>query len=102
MMINSVEETVNAVAKELWSSEEACLTKQLADMVSRNLLVVERQNPVVVLDPMTDEIRIRTAVRLTLKDKEYIERLETENKELLERLEHLNLAFKDIMTSRKD
>lgn len=57
---------------------ESLLLEQLNDLLSRGLLVVEKTEPVLIQDS-TGKVQIHQKINLTLRDKEYIEKLEKEN-----------------------
>ncbi len=73
--------------------QKAIILAQLSDLVKRGLLVVESTEPVLIKDYNSDEIRLSQSIRLTLKDKEYIEKLEKENAEYKDLIIRLNEAL---------
>jgi len=81
---------------DLFKQKEAILLEQLNDLVTKGLLVIEETKPVLVQDSDTPKIILRQAVRLALKDKEYIQKLETENAELKAKLEAIKQTFKEV------
>lgn len=83
-----------SVTKDLIAQKENILLEQLNDLISRGLLVIEETQPTLVRDYLTDKIILQQSVKLTLKDKEYILKLEEENKQLKEKLESIEKAFK--------
>lgn len=92
---------VNKVTKDLLKQKENLLMEQLNDFVSRGLIVIEETAPSFIkeddlLDPSSYKITLRQTVRLVLKDKEYIEKLEAENKELKESVKQLEANIKGI------
>lgn len=76
--------TAEGVAKEIAKATEAHILEQLNDFVSRGLIVIEQMGPTFVQEPTDSRIVVRTAVRLRLKDREYIEKLEKQNAEFRE------------------
>lgn len=79
-MIDS--QMISDIAKKVATAHEKEITSQLNELISRNLLVVETLGPTLVQDqfgPNPYEVTVKTAVRLKLKDQEYIEQLEKEN-----------------------
>lgn len=93
MKYSNIDEIVTKCVTDLAAQKETVLMEQLNDLISRNLLVVEETRGTLVHDPLTQQVRLVQAVRLTLKDKEYIEQLETENKDLKARLEKIKAAL---------
>lgn len=73
-----IHSVVNKVAKV----QEECLIHQLNDFISRGLIEVEVIGSQFFRAADSNNIEYREAVRLVLKDKEYIEKLEKENAEL--------------------
>lgn len=71
---------------ELLFQKEQILMEQLNELISRDLLVVEETEPVLVREFNSNKVSLKQSVRLTLKDKEYIIKLEDENKQLKETL----------------
>jgi len=61
---------------KLWAAKETALLQQIKDLVDRDILVVEEQQPVLVCDKDSGDYSIKQMVRLTVKDMEYIKRLE--------------------------
>lgn len=83
----------SGLVKEIWTElarqTEGFIGEQLADFVSRGLIVLESEHPVLVRDSDSDKYVVRHAVRLKLKDREYIESLERQIKELTELVQTL-------------
>lgn len=89
--MTDMQTVVKEIARDIHQATEKAMLDQLNDFVKRGLIVVEMTQPVLVQDLHTPEIRIQQYVKLTLKDKEYIEKLEKENqemKDLLGAIEH--------------
>lgn len=90
---------MQSVVKELYrdihEATEKGVLDQLNDFVKRGLIVVEMTQPVLVQDMHSTEIKIQQYVKLTLKDKEYIEKLEKENQEMKDLLETIETNWKD-------
>jgi hypothetical protein len=74
------------ILKDVLVQKESLVLEQLSDLVKRGLLVIEQSEPVLVQDLYADKLVLKQAVRLSLKDKEYIEKLEAENTALKEQL----------------
>jgi hypothetical protein len=84
------------LAKELlWNQEkqiESLILGQLKEFIDRNLLVIERSDPIIVEDNKGN-LEVKTFLKFHLKDQDYIRQLEAENKELRERIESIEKAF---------
>lgn len=78
---------VNDVLQDLARQKDQLIVDQLGDLLERGLLVVEQTQPVLVQSYDKNKIELKQSVRLVLKDKEYIERLEKENIELKSQVE---------------
>lgn len=70
---------LSIMVEKIAKQKEALILEQINDLVKRNLLVVEMGEMILIQDPDKHEIQLRQQIRLTLKDKEYIEKLEEEN-----------------------
>lgn len=90
----SMGQMMNEVAKEISQQKENLLLEQLNDLVSRDLIVIEQTQPVLVQDSDSNKLIFRQAIKLTLKDKEYILKLEEENKQLKETLDIIKEKLK--------
>src|SRR4051812_42730601 len=80
--------TATDVAREVAKQTESIILEQLNDFIKRGLIEIE-SGPISFVDENPFEghkITIRQSVRLRLKDREYIERLESENKIMREAL----------------
>lgn len=75
--------------REFMEKKQALILEQLGDLVSKGLLVIQEVQPVLVKDDSSNKITLQGAIRLTLRDKEYIEKLEKENKALKAKFEQL-------------
>jgi hypothetical protein len=78
--------TASDVARAAAKQTEHLILEQLNDFVSRGLLVIELGPMSFYRDVTTPDytLKISQSVKLVLKDKEYIEKLEAKNKELNE------------------
>lgn len=94
---NDMNSVVKQVARDIHIATENAILDQLNDFVSRGLIVIESSQPVLVQDPFSNQVLIKQAVRLTLKDKEYIETLEKENLALKDALVKVNAALERSM-----
>ncbi|HRT83956.1 MAG TPA: hypothetical protein P5523_04895 [Bacteroidales bacterium] len=80
--------------REVAEQTESLLLEQLSDLLSRGLLVVEKTEPVLTQDHSTGKVQIHQKINLTLRDKEYIEKLEKENAVLQYRLDCIESALR--------
>jgi hypothetical protein len=71
-------------------ARENLILTQLNDFISRGLIEVQTTGSIIVRSPDSNDIEVKEAVTLVLKDKEYIEKLEQENRELKDKLESVN------------
>jgi hypothetical protein len=90
-------ENAQQLAHEVAKQTESLILEQLNDFISRGLICVEQVGPtfVQVVNPLNSRntVSIQQSVRLVLKDKEYVEKLEKENKELRDILAKLRSAM---------
>lgn len=89
----NAEMIVKEISRDIQEQTEALILEQLNDLVSRGLLVIESSQPILVRDMSNNKIKISQSVRLTLKDKEYIETLEVENRRLKDILSKIQEVF---------
>jgi len=82
---SEVEKLINNMTKQ----EESILLEQLSELISRGLIVIYKEEPVLTHEEKdgTHTVKISSAVRLVLKDHEYIQRIEKENAELKARIQ---------------
>jgi hypothetical protein len=92
--MQSMSSIVDEMAKVMAENAEERLTEDLNDLVKRNLLIIERGPVTCIKDPLTYKIKIVQSVRLVLKDKEYIAKLEKENLKLKAKINNLQDFFK--------
>lgn len=93
----NIQSMIDGVMAQINEKTENLILEQLNDLISRNLLVVEL-GPISLVQTMdSTKVEIKRSVRLVLKDKEYIEKLELENATLIEKLELIreSLEFND-------
>lgn len=84
---------VTAIARE----KEKQLLLQLGDLVTKGLLVMEEGETVLVQDPCSPDLQLRSTVRLVLKDKDYIAALEQKVEQLEKRLEDVASAVAPVL-----
>lgn len=86
-------EVIENVAKQ----KEALILESLGDLITRGLLVVEKTEPVLVGGWKENEdkyeVKLEQKIRIVLKDKEYIEKLEKENADYKDLIETINIAL---------
>lgn len=88
-------DSIKEAMTDLLRQQETILLEQLGDLVKRGLLVIESTQPVIVQSQSVHKLELRQAVRLVLKDKEFIQELERENAELKRRLATINSAVNE-------
>lgn len=88
---------INEITKQISEKQNDLLMEQLNDLVSRGLLIIEHTQPVLVRSISEDKIELRQAIKLTLKDKEYIIKLEEENEQMKNQLEALVKAVTGVL-----
>lgn len=77
--------TAEELSKKVAEAQEKEILSQLNEFVSRGIIVVETMGPTLTQEPFSAnpyEVKVRTAVRLKIKDQEYIEEIEKELKYL--------------------
>lgn len=92
--MNTANDVVREIANDIRVSTEKVILEQLNDFISRGLIVIESTQPILVQDPTSASLKIVQHVKLTLKDKEYIVKLEEENKRLNQLVSNLEEYFK--------
>jgi hypothetical protein len=73
-------EAASMLMEQTAKATEASILEQLNDFISRGLIEVQTTNLQLVQSADYGKIEIRHAVKLVLKDKEYIEQLEAKVK----------------------
>ncbi len=79
------------LVRDLVRQKEDIILDQLGDLLTRGLLMWEETRPVITKEFDSNVLTVRSAGRLVLRDREYIEKLEAENAALKEQL----FAIKD-------
>jgi hypothetical protein len=79
---NAAAAVVSEVGSEIARQTEQTLMHQLNEFISCGLIEIESSQPLFVREQDSDNVTIRTAVKLKLKDQDYIESLERQIKEL--------------------
>lgn len=95
-MIYGHAENIQSLISELAEQKQQLLLSQLNDLVSRGLLVVEEGPSSLVRSAHSDKIEYVQTIKLTLKDKEYIQSLESKVKELEKKLETISQALTNV------
>lgn len=78
---------LDELTKELCSQQQNILLVQLNDLVSRDLLVIEQTQPILIQD-IEGKIRIEQSIKLSLKEMDYIKKLEDELGEAKKKIEY--------------
>jgi hypothetical protein len=84
-----LESMLSKVERDLAKQKDNILMAQFNELIVRGLLVVEETTPTLVQSMDRDTVELRQAVRLVLKDQEYIEQLENEIMELRKNLDYV-------------
>jgi hypothetical protein len=90
-------EQMSKLIYDVAKQKENLILESLGDLITRGLLVIEETQPVLTggWSPNEDkyEVKLEQKIRIVLKDKEYIEKLEKENADYKERLETMRIAL---------
>lgn len=86
LSVNSLRDYISEALKHSNEQKEAIIRAQLNELLERGLLEIQQQEPILVQHPDSNQVEIRQAVKLVLKDHNYIEQLEEENAKLKEDL----------------
>lgn len=70
---------IGKIMKDVLEQKEALILEQLNDFIKRGLIEIHETEPMFVQSHDLNKVELRQSVRLVLKDKEYIEKLEREN-----------------------
>jgi DNA-binding HxlR family transcriptional regulator len=82
--MNNLSDIAKQLSRDAAKATETTILEQLNDFVSRGLIELKMGPQVITQDMYSNKLNIGQTVSLVLKDKEYIEKLETENKQLKE------------------
>lgn len=82
-------DSMSNVINDLSIQSQNIILEQLDDLIKRNILIIEQTQPVLIQDFQTNKVKISQAIKLTVKDIDYIKQLEKENKELKDKLTQL-------------
>ncbi len=82
--MTTISNIATQIARQAADATETAILEQLNDFVSRGLIELKLGPQVITQDMHSAKLNIAQSVSLVLKDKEYIEKLETENKQLKE------------------
>ena len=98
-MLGSLDEKITEITREVISQRDAIIFEQLQELISRGLLEIREEEPVMIRveadfqNPGRDRIMLEQRVKLILKNQEYVEKLEAENKQLKERIARIEGAI---------
>lgn len=85
--------TMQEAMSRLLEQKDKLIMDELNELTSRGLIVIEQTRPTIVREAGSGELRLAQAVRLVPKEKEYIEKLETENAELKAKIDRIENIF---------
>lgn len=74
--VTSLNSELCRYSEKMMVAKEGELQRQLSELVKRGILIIEEEHPALV-QKKDGEIEISTKIRLTVKDMEYIKKLET-------------------------
>jgi hypothetical protein len=90
---SSTEAYTNLMVHELLKQKEEYIRVALVELISRGLIVIEENHPVLIkieeFDAERCQFKLVRSIRLVPKEFEYIQKLEAENKELKEKLDKI-------------
>ena len=72
------------------------MSKQIEELVKRDLLVVKNHELIMVRMPDSDEVQVKQFFTLELHNQQYVEKIEKENAELKEKLKRIEDAMADL------
>jgi|LakMenE01Jun11ns_1017448.scaffolds.fasta_scaffold9353858_1 hypothetical protein len=87
-------DSAEKLAKAVTKAREESILSQLNDFISRELIEVRIMGTQFVRIPDSTAIEYREVVKLVLKDREYIEKIEKENAELKSYVEEIKKLLK--------
>lgn len=76
LLSESMTGTLNDIQVKMAAATDNLILQQLNEFISRGLIIVEFLQPQMVRDIDSPQIKICQAIRLVLKDQEYIQKLE--------------------------
>jgi len=95
-LLTTASSMIENIHRKMSEGQESMILHQLNDFIGRGLIVIESESPVLIRDELSDQVAVRQAIRLALKDQEYIQKLETENAELKAKIDTFNEAIKGL------
>lgn len=90
---NKLSDITKELNEKLWSQTEEHIKDALAELISRDLLVIEKTNSVFTQTATIDgktELKVSQGISLIPKNFDYIKTLEAENELLKEKLKKSN------------
>lgn len=84
---------LSKIIEDIGLQKEALIMKELNELISRGLLVLEETEMKLVRDQDSNAIKLSQGIVIKLKDQEYIEQLEKENSMMKEKLDKLKASF---------
>lgn len=105
MVFTSMQDAIRELSEKNLIAKETEILKQLNELISRGLLVIEETSPVLVRDESSSTIRMSQSIRILLRDQEYIEKLESElaqAKETIAKIQEALAPFRQNDSSQED
>tara|TARA_R110000851_G_scaffold261755_2_gene414288 strand:+ start:209 stop:526 length:318 start_codon:yes stop_codon:yes gene_type:complete len=94
--IDPTGQMVQDLVKKAAKHKELLILEQLNELISRDLLVVEETQMMLVRHQDSNDIGMSQKVRLVLKDQEYIESLESKIADLEDKVTGFEQRFEDM------
>tara|TARA_R110001606_G_scaffold340750_1_gene489027 strand:- start:2542 stop:2859 length:318 start_codon:yes stop_codon:yes gene_type:complete len=94
--IDPTGQMVQDLVKKAAKHKESLILEQLNELISRDLLVVEETEMMLIRHQGSNEIEMSQKVRLVLKDQEYIESLESKIADLEDKVTGFEQRFEDM------
>jgi fructose-1,6-bisphosphatase/inositol monophosphatase family enzyme len=94
--IDPTGQMVQDLVKKAAKHKESLILDQLNELISRDLLVIEETEMMLMRSQDSNEISMSQKVRLVLKDQEYIESLESKIADLEDKVATFEQRFEDM------
>lgn len=95
---------IQKAIEESAKKKESIILEQLGDLVKKGLLIIEESQPMIVKtrEAGEEKFEMRFMIRLVLKDKDYISKLERENTFLRDKINAIESAFSRTLQEIKE